>query len=113
MPRSDPERAADQRRDHALVTDHPPHLPAGHPDRAQHPDLTRPLEDRQDERVHDPEEADEDREREQDVEDVQHGAQPRDLVVDELARASAPSRSGTPQRPVEGGLVGVASRRLP
>ena len=57
-PEHDPERAADQRGDHALVADHPPHLAARHPDRAQHPELARPLEHRQHERVDDPEQAD-------------------------------------------------------
>ena len=42
----------------ALVPDHPPDLTAGHPDRPQHPDLARPLEDGEHERVDDPEEAD-------------------------------------------------------
>ena len=44
---------------------------ARHADRAQHPDLARALEHRQDERVHDPEQAHDDRQREQHVEDVQ------------------------------------------
>ncbi len=55
-----------------LVADHPARLAAGHPDRAQHAELARALEDGQDERVDDPEEADDDREREQDVEQVEH-----------------------------------------
>ena len=76
-PSGDPERAADQRRDHGLVADHPPHLTARHPDRAQHPELARPLEDGQDERVHDPEQADDDRQREQDVEEVQDRVEAR------------------------------------
>ena len=83
-PEHDPDRRADERRDDALVPDHAPHLTARHPDRAQHPDLARPLEHREDERVHDPEQAHDHREREQHVEDVEHGAEPRDLVVDEL-----------------------------
>ena len=72
----DPEDAADERRDHALVADHPPHLPARHPDRAQHPDLARPLEHRQHERVDDPEQADDHGQREQHVEDVEDRVQP-------------------------------------
>ena len=83
-PEHDPERGADQRRDHALVPDHPAHLPPRHADRAQHPELARPLEDGEHERVDDPEEADEDRQREQHVEDVQDALERRDLVVDEL-----------------------------
>ena len=55
---TDAERRADQRGDDALVPDHPPHLPAGHADRPQHPELARPLEDREDERVDDAEQAD-------------------------------------------------------
>ena len=80
----DAERAADQRRDHALVTDHAADLPPRHPDRAQHPELARPLEHRQDERVHDAEQADDDGEREQHVEHVEDRVQRPDLVVDEL-----------------------------
>ena len=57
-PEHDPDHAADQRGDHALVADHPPHLPARHPDRAQHPELARALEHGEHERVHDPEQAD-------------------------------------------------------
>ena len=68
----EPERRADQRGDHALVPDHPPHLTPRHADRAEHAELARPLEDRQDERVDDPEQADHDREGEQHVEDVEH-----------------------------------------
>ena len=93
-PERDPERAPDQRRDHALVPDHPPHLPASHADRTEHPEFARSLEDGEDERVHDPEEADHDREREEDVEDVQDVLQRADLGVDELRSASVPSRSG-------------------
>ncbi len=80
----DPERGTDQRRDHSLVPDHPPRLAARHADRAQHPDLAGALEHRQDERVHDPEQADDDREPEQDVEQDQELVQPGLLVLDEL-----------------------------
>jgi len=58
----DPERGADQRRDDALVADHAPHLALRHADGAQHPQLARPLEHCQHERVHDAEEADDHRE---------------------------------------------------
>ena len=44
-PQDDPEHAADQRGDDALVPDHAPHLAPCHPDRPQHPELARPLED--------------------------------------------------------------------
>ena len=74
-PEQDSEDAADRRRDDALVSDHAPNLTARHADGAQHADLPGPLEHREHERVHDPEEADENREREQDVEDVEHGVQ--------------------------------------
>ena len=84
QPERDPDERADQRGDDALVADHPPRLPAGEPDRAQHPDLARPLEHGEHQRVHDPEQADDDRQREQHVEDVQDRVQARDLVVDEL-----------------------------
>ena len=80
----DPERPTDQRGDHALVPDHAPHLASRHADRTQHADLARPLEHGQDERVDDAEEADDHRQREQHVEDVQDRAEPADLVVDEL-----------------------------
>ena len=97
----DPEHGPDQRRDHALVADHPADLAPGHPDRAQHPQLARPLEDGQHERVDDAEEADDDGEREQDVEDVEDVVEEADLVVLELARASATSRSGSRRAPLE------------
>ena len=42
----------------ALVADHPPDLAAGHADGPQHPELARALEHREDERVDDPEQAD-------------------------------------------------------
>ena len=67
----DSERASDQRGDDALVTDHPAHLPAGHPHSSQHPDLACPLEDREHERVHHAEQTDDHGEPEQPVEDVQ------------------------------------------
>ena len=77
IPSTIPSDAADQRRDHALVADHPPHLAPRHPDRAQHPELARPLEHGQHERVDDPEQADDDGEREQHVEDVEDRAEAR------------------------------------
>src|SRR2546421_637159 len=70
-PERDADGGADQCRDHALMSDLPPHLPPGHPDRTEHADLPCALEDREDERVHDPEQADDDRECEQHVEDVE------------------------------------------
>src|SRR4051794_16465998 len=65
------ERGADQRGDDALVADHPARLPAGHPDRAQHAELARPLEHREYECVDHPEEAHHDREGEEHVEEPQ------------------------------------------
>ena len=73
-PEDDPDHGADQCRDHALVPDHAADLPPGHSDRAQHADLARPLEHGQHERVDDAEEADDDRERKQDVENVENRA---------------------------------------
>ena len=70
----DSERGADQRRHDALVPDHPAHLAARHADRPQHPELTSALEDGQDERVHHPEQADDHREPEQRVDDVEERA---------------------------------------
>jgi len=54
----EPDSRPDEGGDHALVPHHAAGLPAGHPDRAQHPELARPLVDREDERVHHAEEAD-------------------------------------------------------
>ena len=62
---ADPERRADQGGDDALVPDHPADLPACHADRPEHPELARPLEDREDERVDDAEQADDHRQAEQ------------------------------------------------
>ena len=64
----DSQGGADQRRDDALVPDHSPRLSPRHADRTEHPQLARPLEDGQHERVHDPEQADDHRQREQHVE---------------------------------------------
>src|SRR3954469_11150567 len=71
----EPERRADQRRDDALVAHHPASLAAAHADRAQHPELTGPLEHRQDHGVHHSEQAHHDRQREQDVEQHQRGVE--------------------------------------
>src|SRR5436190_21907 len=71
----DPQRSPDQSRRDALEADHQARLPAGQPDRAQHPQLASSLEDGQDERVDDPEHAHDDREREQDIEEVQDAVQ--------------------------------------
>ena len=83
-PDRDPERRTEERGDHRLVPDHPARLAPGHADGAQHPDLAGALEHGQDERVHDPEEADDDREPEQDVEQREEGVQALLLVGDEL-----------------------------
>ena len=50
-PERQPSAAPISAGDHALVADHPPRLPPGHADGAQHPELARALEDGQDERV--------------------------------------------------------------
>ena len=67
----DPQDAADDRRDRRLVADHPPQLAAGHAHRPQHADLPRPLEHRQRERVDDPDQADDQAHRQQDVEELE------------------------------------------
>ena len=66
------------------MADHAAHLTARHPDRAEHADLARPLEDGQDECVDDPEQAHDHRQRKQHVEDVEDRAEAGDLIVDEL-----------------------------
>ncbi len=53
-----------------------------HPDRAQHPELARPLEHAEDERVHHPEDAHDHGEREQDVEHDQEVVEVLVLLVD-------------------------------
>ena len=63
----DPECGADQGRDDALVSDHLARLRPREAHGAQHADLTRALEHRQDERVHDSEQADDHGQREQHV----------------------------------------------
>ena len=83
-PEHDADEGADERGDHALVPDHPPRLPARQADRAQHPDLTRALEDGEHERVDDPEQTHDHRQRKQHVEDVQDRVEAGDLVVHEL-----------------------------
>ena len=70
-PDRDPERGADQGRDDALVPDHPAHLPPRHADRTQHSELSRSLEDREDERVDDAEQAYDHGQPEQRVQDLQ------------------------------------------
>src|SRR5919197_5278226 len=70
-PERQPEPSPDQRRDHALVPDHPPDLAARHPDRPQHPELARPLEDREHERVHHPEQAHDHGQGQQHVEELE------------------------------------------
>ena len=84
----------DESGDDALVADHPSHLTPRHPNRAQHAELARALEHREDERVHDPEEADDDREREQHVEQVEQGVDSLFLVLLELRSRSATFASG-------------------
>ena len=81
IPQGQPQRGADQGRDHALVSDHSTRLPTSESDRAQHAELASALEDRERQRVHHPEQADHDRQREQHVEDVEdHVGATRALV---------------------------------
>ena len=79
---ADPERRADQRGDDALVPDHAADLAARHADRPQHPELARPLEHREDERVDDAEQAHDHRQAEQRIQDLQR-----------LRRSLGPARS--------------------
>ena len=67
----EPEQRADQRRDDGLEAHDALDLAPRHADRAQHPELARALEDRQRERVDDPEQRDDDRQRQQRVDEVQ------------------------------------------
>ena len=104
----EPEGGADQRRDDALVADHPARLPAGHPDRPQHPELACALEHAEHERVDHPEQAHDDRERQQHVEEVQEAGKALRVVVREggagvyVGVAEVGRRRGQ-------GLVGVRS----
>ena len=104
-PQREPERGADQRRDHALVADHPPRLPAGHADRAQHAQLAGPLEDRQHERVDHAEQRHDHREREHHVQQVQEVREPGRVLAREL-------RAGV-QHGVAERLGGRRQRRSP
>ena len=80
------ERGADQRRDHALVADHAARLAPRHPDRPQHPELARALEDREHERVDHAEQAHDHRERQQHVEHLQEAGEAlRALLAEALA----------------------------
>ena len=71
----DPERGPDQGRHDALVADHLARLLSSEAHRAQHPDLARALEHRQDERVHDSEQADDHGQREQDVQQTDNAVE--------------------------------------
>ena len=73
------EGGADESGDDALVADHPPHLASGHADCAQHAELAGAFEDGEHECVDDPEQADDDRECEQDVEEIERVAGDRSL----------------------------------
>src|SRR6266508_279684 len=83
-PENDPDRAADQRGDHALVPDHPFQLPPGQPDRAQHAELAGAFEHGQHQRVDDAEQADHHRQREQHVQHVEQLPDAASLRVLEL-----------------------------
>ena len=78
------DQGADHRRDQRLVADHPADLRLRGADRAQHPDLARPLVDRQDEGVDDAEEADDHRQRQQHVDQRQQLVDPVLLLLLEL-----------------------------
>jgi len=64
------EGGADEGGDDALVADHASRLAAGHPDRAEHPELAGAFEHRQHQGVDHAEHADDHRQREQNVEQV-------------------------------------------
>jgi hypothetical protein len=66
------------------VTDHATHLAAAQSDRPQHAELAGALKDGQHQGVDNPEEADDDRELEQDIEQVEQHRQRLLLVVLEL-----------------------------
>ena len=65
--------------------EHPPHLAAGHPDRAEHPELARALQRRKRQRVHDAEQRHDHGQAEQGVEDPENLVHPGGLVGLELA----------------------------
>ena len=94
----EPEPGADERGDDALVAHHAAHLAARHADGAHHADLAGALEHREHERVDHPEQADDDRQREQHVE--QHEELPRVLPaeVDPGRRACGRRPRGSPRR---------------
>ena len=68
------EQRAEHRDDHRLPPDHRANLPALHAHRAEEPDLSGPLVDRQGEGVHDADEGDED------GQEQQRADQPEELV---------------------------------
>ena len=107
-PERQPERGTDQRGDHALVPDHPPRLTACHPHRAQHPQLPRPLEDGQRERVHHPEEADDHREREEDVEQEEELLDLLVLLVDPFLPGLDARVREALERALDAGFAAVA-----
>jgi hypothetical protein len=80
----DPEDRTDQRRDDTLVPHHPSHLTPRHSHRPERAELSRALDDREHERVYDPEEAHEHGQPEQHVEELQHLVEPGVLTLHEL-----------------------------
>ena len=110
-PEQDPEHAAEQRGDDALVADHPPQLAAAHPDRAQHPELPRALEHRQHQRVDDPEQADDDRQRQQHVEEVQELSSPLSWLALNWDLVWTLASGNAVERRIEPVGVGCRSRR--
>ena len=72
------------RGDDRLVADHPAHLATRGADRTEHAELARALGDREHERVDDPEQRDDDRQRQQRVDEREDLVDLAGLVVDEL-----------------------------
>ena len=107
------ERRSDQRGDDALVPHHPPHLPPRHADCPQHPELARPLEDRQHERVDHAEHADDDGEGKQDVEQEQELVELLVLEVIHASRVCTFASGKLGNRLLEAGRRGrVVARRV-
>src|SRR6266545_7072913 len=83
-PEREPEGRTDQGRDDRLVPDHAPRLATGQADGPEHPDLARPLEDGQHQRVDHAEQAHDDAQGEQRVKHVQDVVQVLRPIGDEL-----------------------------
>ena len=79
------EDGADERDHYGLRTDHPAHLLPGHPDRPQQPQFTDAFVDGQGQGVHDAEQRDDHRERQQPTDQAEDLVDLRDLLLLELA----------------------------